>query len=56
LSSAFSRRHGDCNIPGDAFENALPKPAADALASDSSANNPRMPTAEEIIELYWQAY
>ena len=46
----------DCNIPRDALEKALPKMAADALASGSPANNPRVPTAEEIIELYRQAY
>jgi len=46
----------DCNISREAFEQALPKMAADALASGSPANNPRMPTAEEIIELYRQAY
>jgi alcohol dehydrogenase class IV len=46
----------DCNIPRDAFEKALPKMAADALASGSPANNPRLPSAEEIIELYRQAY
>ena len=46
----------DCNIPRDAFEKALPKMAADAIASGSPANNPRVPSAEEIVELYRQAY
>jgi alcohol dehydrogenase class IV len=46
----------DCNISRDALEKALSKMAADAIASGSPANNPRVPTAEEIIELYRQAY
>ncbi len=46
----------DCNISREALEQALPKMAADALASGSPANNPRVPTAEEIVELYRQAY
>ena len=46
----------DCNISRDALEKALPKMAADALASGSPANNPRVPTAEEIVALYRQAY
>jgi alcohol dehydrogenase len=46
----------DCNISREALEQALPKMAADALASGSPANNPRVPTPGEIIELYRQAY
>src|SRR5262249_19547497 len=38
------------------FDAALPKMASDALASGSPQNNPRVPTAEEIIELYRQAW
>lgn len=34
----------------------LEKMAADALASGSPANNPRVPTAAEIVELYRQAW
>jgi alcohol dehydrogenase len=30
--------------------------AADAIASGSPANNPRVPSAEEIIDLYRLAY
>jgi alcohol dehydrogenase class IV len=30
--------------------------AADALASGSPQNNPRVPTASEIVELYQQAW
>lgn len=40
----------------EAFTAALPKMAADALASGSPQINPRVPSAEEIIELYQQAW
>jgi alcohol dehydrogenase class IV len=45
-----------CGVSKDRFENALGKMAQDALASGSPANNPRVPDAEEIVELYQQAY
>lgn len=38
------------------FEAVLPKMAADALASGSPQNNPVVPTAEEIIALYREAW
>ena len=38
------------------FEEALDKMAADALASGSPANNPRIPTPGEIVALYREAY
>lgn len=38
------------------FEQALPKMADDALASGSPGNNPRIPTAAEIIGLYREAW
>jgi alcohol dehydrogenase class IV len=38
------------------FEAHLPKMAADALASGSPQNNPVVPSSEEIIELYRQAW
>jgi alcohol dehydrogenase class IV len=38
------------------YEALLEKMAADALASGSPANNPRPPTAAEIVALYRQAY
>jgi alcohol dehydrogenase class IV len=38
------------------YEALLEKMAADALASGSPANNPREPTAAEIVELYRRAY
>jgi alcohol dehydrogenase class IV len=34
----------------------LPIMAAQALSSGSPANNPRVPTADEIIELYKRVY
>jgi alcohol dehydrogenase len=39
-----------------AFRAALPKMADDALASGSPGVNPVVPTAEEIIQLYWEAW
>jgi alcohol dehydrogenase class IV len=45
-----------CGEDRAAFEAALPKMANDALASGSPGNNPVVPTAEEIIELYRQAW
>jgi alcohol dehydrogenase class IV len=38
------------------YESLLEKMAADALASGSPANNPRAPTAAEIVGLYRGAY
>jgi alcohol dehydrogenase class IV len=38
------------------FDAALPKMAADALASGSPARNPVVPTAEEIVDLYREAW
>jgi len=38
------------------FEAALPKMADDALASGSPQNNPVVPTREEIIEIYREAW
>ncbi|MGE7090102.1 iron-containing alcohol dehydrogenase [Lysinibacillus sp. NPDC048646] len=43
-------------IEKDAFYEAIPKMAADAIASGSPANNPKVPTHEELIELYKIAY
>jgi alcohol dehydrogenase class IV len=44
------------NIGPDRYESLLEKMAADALASGSPANNPRSPTAREIVELYRKTY
>jgi alcohol dehydrogenase class IV len=49
-------RLSECDISAESFERALPKMAADAIASGSPANNPRVPSAEEIIDLYRLAY
>ncbi|SDJ24530.1 iron-containing alcohol dehydrogenase [Natribacillus halophilus] len=54
----------DLNVPNlrswgidhDAFERALPKMADDALTSGSPGNNPKVPTKDEIIDLYQKAY
>ncbi len=39
-------------IDPETFERSLDKMASDALISGSPANNPRVPTHEEIMELY----
>lgn len=47
----------DCRgVEQGAFETYLQKMAADALASGSPQNNPVVPTAEQIIEIYKQAW
>ena len=47
----------DCKgVNKDVFEDVLAKMATDALASGSPQNNPVVPTAEQIIELYKQAW
>jgi len=43
-------------IDEQAFYAAIPKMAADAIASGSPGNNPKVPTYEELIELYKIAY
>jgi len=43
-------------IPRDRYEELLPVMASQALASGSPANNPRVPTEDEIIDLYRRAY
>jgi alcohol dehydrogenase len=43
-------------IAADEWEQLLPTMAAQALASGSPYNNPRVPTLEEIQDLYRQAY
>jgi alcohol dehydrogenase class IV len=62
--TAIRRLNRDVAIPSlrqlkideERYEAALEKMAADALASGSPANNPRVPTAAEIVELYRRAY
>ena len=43
-------------IEEDKWQNALELMAAQALASGSPANNPRIPSSEEIITLYQKVY
>ena len=38
------------------YEEMLPVMASQALASGSPANNPRVPSADEIIDLYRRVY
>jgi len=49
----LSQCHG---VQWELFESSVTRMAAAALASGSPANNPRVPTAEEIIELYRAAW
>lgn len=43
-------------IEEDTFYAAIPKMAIDAMASGSPANNPKVPTQDELMELYKVAY
>ncbi|WP_246238228.1 iron-containing alcohol dehydrogenase [Alkalicoccus luteus] len=43
-------------VEADKFQSVLDKMASDALDSGSPANNPKVPTKEEIIDLYKEAY
>ena len=45
-----------CGGDADAFRAILPKMAADALDSGSPQNNPIVPSASEIIELFERAW
>jgi alcohol dehydrogenase class IV len=38
------------------YDELLPVMAGQAIASGSPANNPRVPTSDEIIELYKRVY
>jgi len=49
----LSKCHG---VDRTRFDAEVARMAADALASGSPANNPRVPTAEEIIALYCTAW
>ena len=46
----------DWGIDEQAFYEAIPKMATDALASGSPGNNPKVPTYEELMELYKVTY
>ena len=50
------RLRGCRGVEESRFRTLLPKMAADALASGSPQNNPRVPTAEEIESLYEAAW
>ena len=64
LTDALTQLNLDVEIPGPAelkidrkeWERLAPKMAADALASGSPNNNPRVPTAEEIVALYMKLW
>jgi alcohol dehydrogenase class IV len=43
-------------IDADRYEELLPVMASQALGSGSPSNNPRIPTSDEIIELYHRVY
>lgn len=64
ICTALDAFNKDLNVPTlrsygvaeAAFRSAMPKMADDALASGSPANNPRVPTREEILSLYEAVY
>jgi alcohol dehydrogenase class IV len=43
-------------IAAERYEELLPVMASQALASGSPGNNPRVPTSDEIIDLYKRVY
>ena len=43
-------------IPEDRYTNLMPTMAEQALASGSPANNPRVPSADEIVEIYREVW
>lgn len=53
MGIASLAQHG---VDRDAYVEAAPAMAAAALASGSPANNPRVPSAEEIVEIYAAAF
>ena len=65
LVAGLEQLNADLNVPRlrncrgieeSRFRASLPKMASDALASGSPQNNPRIPTAEEIVALYEAAW
>jgi alcohol dehydrogenase len=64
LTQALKQLNRDVEIPGPAelnidrkeWERLAPKMAADALASGSPSNNPKVPSAEEIVDLYMKLW
>ncbi len=53
---AIPRLRGCRGVEESRFRSLLTKMAADALTSGSPQNNPRVPTAEEIVSLYEAAW
>ncbi len=50
-------RLGDvCKVDLSVFDENVQKMAEDSLASGSPANNPVVPTAEQIVDLYHRAW
>jgi alcohol dehydrogenase class IV len=64
LLDELRRLNDDLKVPSpaaygiarDRYEELLPTMASQALASGSPANNPRIPSSDEIIELYRRVY
>src|SRR5438105_4137706 len=64
LVDELHRLHDDLNVASpraygidrNRYDELLPVMASQALASGSPANNPRVPTADEIIDLYRRVY
>ena len=64
LVDELHRLNGDLKVPSpeaygidrNRYDELLPVMASQALASGSPANNPRVPTADEIIDLYRRVY
>jgi alcohol dehydrogenase class IV len=64
LVDELHRLNGDLKVPSPQaygidqgrYDELLPAMASQALASGSPANNPRVPTADEIIDLYRRVY
>ena len=64
LSRQLRRLNEDLKVPtpcawgidAGRYEELLPVMASQALASGSPGNNPRVPTSDEIIELYRRVY
>ncbi len=64
LVDELHRLNGDLKVPSPQaygidrarYDELLPVMASQALASGSPANNPRVPTADEIIDLYRRVY
>ena len=64
LVDSLYRRNQELEVPSpkkygiseQKYFEAIPTMAAQALASGSPQNNPRIPTAEEIAQLYHEAW